>query len=227
MGLDDGTSVEIWGFRALHNGSRGAGKGGLRWLVAKDETPEDAMKAAVGLATLMSIKNSGVGIPYGGGKGDIFVPDRKYTDSDKARIVRAFSRELTLKEAVGTFQDVPAPDKGTDARMMAWFLDEHIRTLLEMGKIHDKLLQEELRKNLADTDPGELVQSDEKTPYLDIYIDVLENDDTGVLRGVELGVITGKPLRKGKKVQLGSLGRTKATGRPKLNLLSLPQRLTG
>ena len=211
--LDDKTKVEIWGFRALHNDARGAGKGGLRWLVAKDETPEDAMKAAVGLATLMSIKNSGVGIPYGGGKGDIFVPDRKYTDNDKAKIVRAFSRALTEKGAVGTFTDVPAPDKGTDARMMAWFLDEHIRTLLEMGGIHDKLLQEKLRERVRNRRPDELVQSDEKNPYLDIYIDILENDDpSGVLRGVELGVITGKPVREGKKVQLGSLGRTKATG---------------
>jgi glutamate dehydrogenase/leucine dehydrogenase len=160
----------------------------------------------------MSIKNSGVGIPYGGGKGDIFVPDRKYTDNDKAKIVRAFSRALTEKGAVGTFTDVPAPDKGTDARMMAWFLDEHIRTLLERGGIYDKLLEERLFDRVSNSAPEKLLQSDEKNPYLDMYMDILENDTTGVLRGIELGVITGKPVRSGKKVQLGSLGRTKATG---------------
>ncbi|MBF0216559.1 MAG: HEAT repeat domain-containing protein [Candidatus Omnitrophica bacterium] len=198
--LDDGETVSVWGFRVLQNDARGAGKGGLRWLECTDETPEEAETTAAGLATLMSVKNAVIGVPYGGGKGDIFVPKRKYTDNDKARIFRVFSRELTERNAVGTFIDVPAPDKGTDARMMAWFMDEHIRTLVMLDKLYDKAIQASLGGVEASSDP-------QKTPYLDEYMRLLAGDKAGVLEGIELGAITGKPIGKG-----GSEGRTKATG---------------
>ena len=200
MELDSGETLTFWAFRALQNNALGAGKGGLRWLVNHGETLEEAKTTAVGLSTLMSIKNAGVGIPYGGGKGDIFVEDRNYTDNDKARIMRAFARGLTEQNAVGTLIDVPAPDQGTGAAMMAWFTDEHLRVLADRGEIYDKTLQKVLEGVVPEDDPL-------ATPYLDMYTGTLQNDTEGRLRGIELGVITGKPIGQG-----GSEGRTKATG---------------
>ncbi|MFH1996819.1 MAG: Glu/Leu/Phe/Val dehydrogenase dimerization domain-containing protein [Candidatus Omnitrophota bacterium] len=198
--LDDGEAVTLWGFRVLQNDARGAGKGGLRWLVGEGETPEEAEATAAGLATLMSVKNAVIGIPYGGGKGDVFVPKRDYTDNDKARIIRAFSRALTKKGAVGPFIDVPAPDKGTDARMMAWFMDEYLRVLTAKNKIYDATIQKALKRIAPHSDP-------QKTPFLDEYMRLLSEDKDGILEGIELAAITGKPVGKG-----GSKGRTKATG---------------
>ncbi len=30
-----------------------------------------------------------------------------------------------IKEVIGTYEDIPAPDMNTDARVMAWFFDEY------------------------------------------------------------------------------------------------------
>ncbi|NQT22457.1 MAG: hypothetical protein HQ579_03345, partial [Candidatus Omnitrophica bacterium] len=198
--LDDGDMVTFWAFRALQNDARGTGKGGLRWLVGMGETLEEAKETAVGLATLMSVKNAVIGIPYGGGKGDVFVEDREYTLNDKARIMRAFSRKLTLKRAVGTFIDVPAPDKGTGAEMMACFADEHLKILAEKRQLRDREIQRTLRRLNPPDNPRD-------TPYLDEALRILSEDKEGVRQCPEIGVVTGKPVGKG-----GSKGRTKATG---------------
>lgn len=200
VALEGGTTKTFWGFRALQNDARGPGKGGLRWLIGEGETLEEAKQTAVGLASLMSVKNAVIGIPYGGGKGDIFVEKYPYTDKDKAHIIRGFARGLTEQQAIGTFIDVPAPDKGTDARMMAWFLDEYLKVLTQNRQIYDKGIEIQMQKVSRSNNPQE-------TPYLDKYIKVLAEDHEGVLQGIELGVITGKPIGKG-----GSEGRTKATG---------------
>lgn len=198
--MDSGDTLTFWGFRALQNDARGPGKGGLRWLVGHGETPEEAKSTAIGLATLMTVKNGAVGIPFGGGKGDIFVPAHDYTANDKARIIREFAKGLTEKGAIGTFIDVPAPDRGTDADMMAYFMDEYLRSLATADKIYDRIILERLKSVTPQDDP-------KLTPYLDRYLEVLEEDVDGLRRGTELGMITGKPVNKG-----GSKGREKATG---------------
>ena len=229
VSLEDGSVIKMWAFRVLQNDALGPGKGGLRWLIVKGETLEEAKKIATGLATLMSVKNSGVGIPYGGGKGDIVIDEdvnklfdkwqkeetqlalkgdkkaaeaiRAKSDRLKARIVRGFSRALTEEKAVGTFIDVPAPDMGTDSRMMAWFCDEHLRVLTERGEMYDKVLEGFLKT----VTPNESAPC--ATLYLDRCLGVLEADTEGTIQGIEIGVVTGKPVGKG-----GSEGRTKATG---------------
>ncbi len=239
--MDDGSFKTFWAFRVLQNDARGPGKGGLRWLIVENETLNEAKATAAGLATLMTVKNAVIGIPYGGGKGDIVIEsgiarmikeyeiaameyDKEAKDANnqnrredfkqaaeelrtkvrqlKARIIRGFSRELTKKKAVGTFIDVPAPDVGTGPEMMAWFMDEHLKVLTNKNKIHDKVIQQHLS-----TVEDSTVDDPTQTPYLDEYIRLLKEDTLGVLQGIELGVITGKPVGKG-----GSEGRSKATG---------------
>ena len=174
--MDDGSIKTFWGFRALQNDARGAGKGGLRWLINEGGTLEEAKKTAVGLAVLMTIKTGVIGIPYGGGKGDIVVEKgRDYSDREKALIVRGFSSELTKRKAVGTFIDSPAPDMGTDETMMAWFMDEHLRVLAQKGSLHDKAIQKILERIIPGDDPT-------KTPFLNEYIRVVSEDGEGVLQ---------------------------------------------
>lgn len=190
-GLDGVLADKIfYGFRALQNDARGPGKGGIRWIDVIAETPEEARAMAIGLATLMSIKNAVVGVPYGGGKGDILVGSKFYNDrpDDKARIVRGFARALTEEAAIGTFIDVPAPDQKTNARMMAWFIDEHLRVLAERGAIHDK----SILNRLNSVKPEDAMP--QRVPHLAEYARLLHNDREGVLQGLELGVITGKPV---------------------------------
>jgi glutamate dehydrogenase/leucine dehydrogenase/acyl-CoA synthetase (NDP forming)/uridine kinase len=179
----------FYGFRVLQNDARGAGKGGLRWLVVKGETLEEARATAEALAISMIIKTGVVGVPFGGGKGDIVV-DSNYDDKpdDKARIMRGFARALTEEEAIGTFSDVPAPDQGTDAKMMAWFLDEHLRVLTERGDIQDKTILEGLKYVRPAGSSPRIV------PYLAEYACILDGDTKSVLHGLELGAITGKPV---------------------------------
>jgi len=228
---DDGKAEIFWGFRVCQNDARGAGKGGLRWLIVEGETLEEAEETAAGLATFMSIKNSVVGIPLGGGKGDIVIPKGAYSRDEQARIMRGFSRELTMKNAIGTFIDVPAPDKNTDAAMMAWFLDEHLKVLAEKGSIRNKEILKALKGVRADDTYPQRIY------YLAEYACLLDSDKEGLLEGIELGMVTGKPVwsedmgfkkdpvtkrpvwkkeagyDKGKNIRIGgSIGRTKATG---------------
>lgn len=201
--LERGEKVTIWAFRAEQNNSRGIYKGGLRWLVGTGKTPEEAEKTAIGLATLMTIKNAVLGLPYGGGKGDIFVPEGKYTLIDEAQIVRNFAWRLVESGGVGTFIDVPAPDQGTDSSMMAWFLDEVLKCLAINGAIYDPEILTALQLVTPSNDHT-------ITPFLDVYIEKINQENTGILKGIELGYITSKPAEPVWKG--GSLGRTKSTG---------------
>jgi hypothetical protein len=36
-----------------------------------------------------------------------------------------FGQVIAIKEIIGVYEDIPAPDMNTDARMMAWIFDEY------------------------------------------------------------------------------------------------------
>ncbi|MDR1309537.1 MAG: Glu/Leu/Phe/Val dehydrogenase, partial [Deltaproteobacteria bacterium] len=61
-------------------------------------------------------------IPAGGGKGGIVADPRALSENEYERLVRGFMRRLLPR---GAFADVPGADIGTDARAMAWMLDEY------------------------------------------------------------------------------------------------------
>jgi glutamate dehydrogenase (NAD(P)+) len=119
--LADGRTHLFHGYRVQHNGARGPYKGGIRYHPAVDL---DEIRA---LATLMSWKTAVVGIPFGGAKGGIDVDPSACTSAELQRITRSFIDKI--EKVLGPTRDIPAPDVGTNAQVMAWMMDEY-------GKLH-------------------------------------------------------------------------------------------
>jgi glutamate dehydrogenase len=74
----------------------------------------------------MSLKCSVVGIPLGGGKGGVIVNPKELSKNELERLSRGYMRKIA--PYIGADTDVPAPDVNTDAQIMAWMLDEYMRT---------------------------------------------------------------------------------------------------
>jgi glutamate dehydrogenase (NAD(P)+) len=116
---DDGRLEEYYGFRVQHNGARGPYKGGLRYHPSVDM---DEVRA---LASLMTWKTALVNLPYGGAKGGINCDPRVMSEKELQTLTRTFARKIDM--ALGPYRDIPAPDMGTSAKVMAWFMDEYGR----------------------------------------------------------------------------------------------------
>jgi glutamate dehydrogenase (NAD(P)+) len=117
---EDGSLHVYRGYRIQHNGSRGPFKGGIRYDAAVDL---DEVRA---LAEAMTYKTALVNIPFGGAKGGIAVDPRTLTVREKELLTRRYISRIHL--VLGPQRDVPAPDMGTDAQVMAWILDQYGRS---------------------------------------------------------------------------------------------------
>jgi glutamate dehydrogenase (NAD(P)+) len=115
--MDDGRMQVFTGYRAQHNNARGPFKGGLRYDVSVDR---DEVMA---LAMLQTWKNALVDLPFGGAKGGIVCDPKKLSMGEKERLTRRYTSEIM--PIIGPNQDIPAPDAGTDAQVMAWVLDTY------------------------------------------------------------------------------------------------------
>jgi glutamate dehydrogenase (NAD(P)+) len=112
---DDGSVRVFTGYRVQHNISRGPAKGGLRYQAGLSL---DTVRA---LAMLMTWKCGVVGIPYGGAKGGVDVDPRLLSKNELEHLTRRFATEIAI--LIGPERDIPAPDLGTDAQIMAWIMD--------------------------------------------------------------------------------------------------------
>ncbi len=115
--MDDNTEQVFTGFRVQHSLDRGPAKGGIRFSPFVDE---DEVKA---LAMWMSWKCAVVSIPYGGAKGGVTVDPSKLSKPELERLTRRFTAELL--PIIGPEKDIPAPDVGTNAQIMAWMMDAY------------------------------------------------------------------------------------------------------
>lgn len=114
----DDASLEVYvGFRIQHNGARGPYKGGLRY------HPSAVLDEIRALAALMTWKAAIVDIPFGGAKGGIEVDPRGLSMSEKERMTRAYTNQVS--HLLGPQRDIPAPDVNTNAQTMAWIMDEY------------------------------------------------------------------------------------------------------
>lgn len=113
--MDDGSVRVFTGYRVQHNITRGPAKGGIRYHPAVDV---DEVRA---LAMWMSWKCALVNIPYGGAKGGIVVDPKQLSTFELERMTRRFASEISL--LIGPEKDIPAPDVGTNAQIMAWIMD--------------------------------------------------------------------------------------------------------
>ncbi len=123
--MDNGDYRLFKGYRVQHNNILGPYKGGMRF---HQEVSLDHVKA---LAVLMTMKTSLVRLPLGGAKGGVQVDPHAISLDERRRLTRRFT--AALGNNIGPDIDIPAPDVGTNAQIMAWMADTYINT----GPEHD------------------------------------------------------------------------------------------
>jgi glutamate dehydrogenase (NAD(P)+) len=114
---DNGDIDTFIGFRVQHDNARGPMKGGFRY---HPQVDLDEIRA---LAALMTLKTAVVNIPFGGAKGGIAVDPRTLSRRELERLTRKFIG--AIHDVIGPDIDIPAPDMGTDAEVMAWVMNEY------------------------------------------------------------------------------------------------------
>ncbi len=115
--MDDQSVKVFTGYRVQYNSTLGPYKGGIRYHQNVD------LAEVVGLAALMTFKNSVLGLPLGGAKGGVCVDPTKLSRTEKQNLTRRYTSEIS--QFVGPTKDIPAPDVGTDPQTMAWFMDTY------------------------------------------------------------------------------------------------------
>lgn len=117
---DDGTMEMYTGYRVHHNTVLGPSKGGLRYSMHVDLSEVRA------LAMWMTWKCSLMNLPYGGAKGGVVVDPRTLSIGELERLTRRYASELI--PIISPQGDIPAPDMGTNAQVMAWIMDTYSMT---------------------------------------------------------------------------------------------------
>ena len=115
--LDSGDIRYFTGYRVHFNDARGPTKGGIRF------HPDVNLEEIKTLAFLMTLKCAVVNLPYGGAKGGIMVEPKRFSEEEIEKMSRGYIREIN--GFIGSDIDIPAPDVNTDAKIMAWMLDEY------------------------------------------------------------------------------------------------------
>ncbi len=113
--MDNNELKVFMGFRVQHNQVLGPFKGGIRY------HQDVNMGEVAALASLMTFKNSLLNLPLGGAKGGVTVDPNTLTESEREKLTRRFTREIS--PFIGHDKDIPAPDVGTSAQTMAWMMD--------------------------------------------------------------------------------------------------------
>lgn len=116
--MDSGEYALFKGYRVQHNNSLGPYKGGIRF------HPHVSLDDVKTLSMLMTMKCSLVRVPFGGGKGGIKCDPRALSFEELRRVSRRFISAISPQ--IGPDVDIPAPDVGTNAQIMAWFADTYL-----------------------------------------------------------------------------------------------------
>ncbi|RMH12602.1 MAG: Glu/Leu/Phe/Val dehydrogenase, partial [Planctomycetota bacterium] len=116
--MDDGHHRLFKGYRIQHNNALGPYKGGIRY------HPDVHLDDVKSLALLMTMKCALVRIPFGGGKGGLKCNPRELSPGELERLTRRYCSAISNE--IGPDYDIPAPDVGTNAQIMAWFADTYM-----------------------------------------------------------------------------------------------------
>lgn len=132
--MDDGTIRVFTGYRSQHNNVLGPYKGGIRF---HPDVDADETKA---LSIWMTFKCAVARVPFGGGKGAVKCNPRELSKKELERLSRQYMQAMA--PILGPEKDIPAPDVGTNAQVMAWMADEYckIRQHNDFGVITGKPL---------------------------------------------------------------------------------------
>ncbi len=117
VAMDNGVVRAFDGFRVTHNMTRGPAKGGIRY---HPGVTRDEVKA---LAMWMTWKCALMGLPFGGAKGAVICDPKQLSRDELERMTRRYTTEIINE--IGPEKDIPAPDVGTNAQVMAWIFDTY------------------------------------------------------------------------------------------------------
>jgi glutamate dehydrogenase (NAD(P)+) len=126
VSMDDGSIEVFLGYRVTHNIARGPSKGGIRY------HPDVTLDEVKSLAMWMTWKCALMGLPFGGAKGGVVCDPKRLSVRELERMTRRYTSEII--NDIGPERDIPAPDVGTDGRVMAWVFDTY-----SMNKGHSVL----------------------------------------------------------------------------------------
>ncbi len=115
--MDDGSMKMYTGYRVHHSTVRGPTKGGIRY------HPDVNLDEVRALAMWMTWKNALMNLPYGGAKGGVAVDPRQLSRNELRRLTRRYANDISI--LISPEGDIPAPDVGTDAQVMAWIMDTY------------------------------------------------------------------------------------------------------
>ncbi len=118
---DNGELQTFVGYRVQHDNSRGPMKGGFRY------HPEVDLDEVRALAALMTWKTAVVNLPYGGAKGGLAIDPKTFSPRELEAVTRKFIDGI--HDIFGPDIDIPAPDMGTNDKVMAWIMNQY-------GKYH-------------------------------------------------------------------------------------------
>jgi glutamate dehydrogenase (NAD(P)+) len=115
--MDNGRVRVFQGFRVQHDIALGPTKGGTRY------HPGLTLGESAALAMWMTWKCALAGLPYGGAKGGVRCNPSMLSDDELQRLTRRYTAEILMM--IGPEMDIPAPDVGTNPRIMAWVMDTY------------------------------------------------------------------------------------------------------
>lgn len=115
--MDSGEIKNFPAWRVQHKNILGPYKGGIRF---HQDSSLDEVKA---LASLMTWKTAAVNLPFGGSKGAVKVNPHELSRRELEELSRGYIRAI-WKE-IGPEKDIPAPDVGTNSKIIDWMTDEY------------------------------------------------------------------------------------------------------
>jgi glutamate dehydrogenase (NAD(P)+) len=115
--MDDGSVRVFPGYRVQHSDARGPCKGGVRY------HPEADLHEVRTLAMLMTWKCALMDLPFGGAKGGVECDPTIMSEPELNRLTRTYTHHIG--PILGINRDIPAPDMGTNAQIMAWLMDAY------------------------------------------------------------------------------------------------------
>ena len=125
--MDDGSWRLFKGYSVQHNNVLGPYKGGIRY------HPEVKLDEVKTLALLMTMKCALARLPFGGAKGALRINPHGVSKDELMRVTRRLT--AALGDNIGPDYDIPAPDVGTNAQVMAWMADTYINFAESSSKV--------------------------------------------------------------------------------------------
>jgi glutamate dehydrogenase/leucine dehydrogenase len=119
--LDNGRAETFTGFRVQHSTVRGPSKGGIRY------SPNASLSECKALAAWMAWKCAVLDLPFGGGKGAIICDPLKMSENELKKLTKEYT--AAIRDIIGPYKDIPAPDMFTNAQTMAWIADAYSQGL--------------------------------------------------------------------------------------------------